>query len=91
MAHLRMIIALRLGQTLGHLGHQEEAHHVLEEAYSQAPSNPEIARGYAQVLLAEGELNAALMPLETILNSQTADLQAYLDYAGCMRRAPPAQ
>jgi tetratricopeptide (TPR) repeat protein len=84
MARLQMVIALRLGQTLGRLGHQEEAHQVLEEAYHQAPSNPEIARGYAQVLLAEGELPAALEPLETILDSQSADLAAYLDYAGCV-------
>lgn len=84
LAHLKRNIALRLGETLARLGHQDEAHQILEGAYQEAPSNPEIARGYAQILLAEGDLLAAVQPLETVLQDRPADLAPYLDFAGCL-------
>ena len=80
-ANLRRLSALRLGDTLAQLGHQEEACQVLEEAYTQSPSNPALAWGYAQILLAQGNLHPALIPLETVLQSEPGIISPYLEYA----------
>ncbi|RPI35042.1 MAG: hypothetical protein EHM70_00870, partial [Chloroflexota bacterium] len=45
-------VALRLGQTLRQLGHLEDARQVLQPAYAENQSHPELAYSYAQVLMA---------------------------------------
>ena len=80
-ANLQRLSALRLGQTLAKLGHQDEACQVLAEAYTQSPSNPALAWGYAEILLAQGNLRPALIPLEIVLQSEPTDTRPYLEYA----------
>jgi tetratricopeptide (TPR) repeat protein len=74
-------VAYRLGQTLHQLGHLAEARQVLEQANHSNPSNPEIAQGYAQVLLALGDQRTALSPLEIVLQSNPSTPEPYLNYA----------
>lgn len=80
---------LRLGQTLSRLGHVEEALNIFEGAYQQAPSFPELAESYAEILLDSGELRRAILPLETILNTEPEDISPYLNYARCLLELYP--
>jgi len=77
-------IALRLGQTLFHLGHLEEACQHLEQAYQVSPYHPEIAYSYARALLAMDNPRPALAPLQAVLSTEPGDPGAYLDFAHCV-------
>ena len=76
-------VALRLGQTLHQLGHLPEARQSLEEAYQRSPNDAEIARAYAQVLVALDDLSPVLQPLETVMRAEFEDAAPYLEYARC--------
>ncbi len=74
-------IALRLGQTLHQLGHHDEGRQTLEEAYSRSPNDIDVAQAYARVLLALGNVSAAIEPLETVVKAGPSNVTPYLDYA----------
>jgi tetratricopeptide (TPR) repeat protein len=74
-------IALLLGRVSHQLGHTAAARRVLEAAYQQTPQDIELAHAYTQVLLALGDIKAAVVPFEAYLESgQINDPKPYLEY-----------
>lgn len=77
--------ALVYGQALAQLGKNGLAREVLSDVYTNpeiAPSLlPEVARHYAQVLLALGATSQAIEPLETALSLQPDQPDLHLVYA----------
>lgn len=74
-------IALHLGRTLYQLGHFEEARQVYEAALHTDQPDSYLSHGYAQTLLALGEVQPALALLDTVLQTQPDNPQVILDYA----------
>ncbi len=77
--------ALRLGETLRHLGHLDEAQEVLAQAYHLNPLirpgiSAELAYLYAQILLDHQEVCLALPILADVIKTKPAGSSPYLDY-----------
>ncbi len=86
-SRLALQIAYHLGETLHQLGHLEEARQVLEEAYSKAQGNPDLAYAYAKILLDLDEDKAALPALKVIVKSKPESPTPYLEYARALLAA----
>jgi tetratricopeptide (TPR) repeat protein len=78
-------IALRLGQVLHQLGHLDAALEILANAYHHPQlmySKPlDLASTYAKTLLALHQLPQAIPVLKEIIQRETQDAAAHLDYA----------
>jgi len=92
LSELDQRIALKLGQTLHHLGHLAEAREVLEKAYRAFPSGkkccPQLAYAYAKTLLEQNELELAVAPLDDYIQSEPQDPLPYLEYARVLLALP---
>ncbi len=96
-------IALRLGQTLFQLGHQEEARLVLEDAYrSQLEANQQgyestknedletdLTHAYARCLLANSERAKAIELLEQVIAAQPEQPAPHMDLSKALLKGQP--
>jgi tetratricopeptide (TPR) repeat protein len=77
-------VTMLLGETLRRLGHLDEARQVLEDAYEDYPGSIDLAQIYAKTLLSLGDHELAVEPLKMVVNSNPAEVEPYLDYAGIL-------
>lgn len=78
---LRVKIICTLGKALLDLGHNEDAFHILEEAYQHTPSQACLAHTYAQALIRLGRPNHALIPLSNAAEISPDNLDILQDLA----------
>lgn len=85
LAPVDVQILVSNGRCLRELGHAEAAREVFSKAFSLSPKYAGLAQMYASLLIELGELEAALPPLEVMLETKPVNgLSAYLDYARCV-------
>ncbi len=73
------------GGVLTLLGYNEKSREIFARAYRLEPDFPGLAQTYAQILVEMGELEEAIAPLETLINSKTVhEPKPYMDYARCI-------
>lgn len=78
-------ILVSYGEALRLLGHLDEAHSALCNAYALEPGFPGLAHIYSRILLDSGELEEAISPLELLIKDKSVhDPAVYLDYARCV-------
>jgi tetratricopeptide (TPR) repeat protein len=75
-------IQFNYGRALKLLGNIDESKAVLARAYQLNPNFPGLAQYYASLLMEQGALEEARIPLELLINSHTSkDLITCMDYA----------
>lgn len=76
--------AIKLGKTLGSLGNYKEAEQIYCNAFQKWPADKKVANGYIEILLATGNKEAAIKPLETIISGDEVDVETLLLYVDCL-------
>lgn len=79
--NLRVKIICTLGNTLLDLGHNDDAYHILEEAYQHSPSQACLAHSFAKVLIKLDQPRNAITPLSSAVENAPDNLDILQDMA----------
>ncbi len=79
--NIRVKIICTLGQSLLDLGHNDDAFHILEEAYQHSPAQAALAHIYAKSLIKLGRVKHALGPLSNAVENAPENLEILQDLA----------